>query len=390
MLSDRMKILCDDYTDMSFVYSILCMKSSNYYGRIKYLVDFPVILISASLSIINSNLRSDNENDIKILRYLNISLNILSTVLIAINTIFKINEKKLIFKILSDKFTKISHRIEEHKILNKIDKHFISNTINSYETIVEGLEFDFPEHIKRSVRTQFKEIKTLPPIINNIKKLPKYRDIELLGIRSGNTSPDNVRNISLTNYIDNLINNNDEEQENISIDTLINDKINSKRNSDEENNFKRINSKRNSDEDNYDNIHRANSNEDDNIYQKRRFKIDDPKNVSFNSNSILKDFNRTLSTVSYKDRENIKKTKQEQKQEQEQEHKQKQEQEQEQEQEHKQVQDQVQDQVQIQDQELEINNKDNIPPKYDIINTYNYNKYSNTSSNLDLLHNKYS
>ena len=190
VLTDKQKILIDDYNDMAFVYSILCLRTSNYFGRLKYITDLPIIISSATISIINSNLQENVEG----LKIANISFNILTAVLISINNFSKISEKRQIFKLLSDKFSKLSHKIEEKKIMNKIDMDFISNVINQYETAVESIDFDFPESIKKAVRDEYKTQRTLPPVINNCKKLMEFRDIELTGMKSENTTGNNSPN----------------------------------------------------------------------------------------------------------------------------------------------------------------------------------------------------
>lgn len=189
VLTDKQKILLDDYNDLCFVYSILCLRTCNFYSKLKVIIDIPIIILSASLSIINSNFRDCDP----IIKIVNIICNVVIVTLFATNNLFKINEKKTNFKILHDKFTKLSHKIEEKKILNKIDAEFISSVILQYESITETIEHDFPDKIKRQVREEYKTQRTLPPIINHIKKLMENRDIELLGITSssntGNNSP---------------------------------------------------------------------------------------------------------------------------------------------------------------------------------------------------------
>ena len=83
------------------------------------------------------------------------------------------------------------------------------NIINQYETAIEGLNYDFPEHVKKSVRNEYKTHRTLPPIINNVKKLIEYRDIELSGITTGNNTPSNnyvpmKSSISYDSLVDNI------------------------------------------------------------------------------------------------------------------------------------------------------------------------------------------
>lgn len=192
VLTDRQKILIDDYNDMAMIYSILCLKTSNYYGKLKYLVDIPVIIISASMSLINSKF-----DEGYVLQVSNIVCNILIVTLLSINNFMKISEKRQMFKVWNDRFARLSHKIEEKKLMNKIDEDFISNIIAQYENLVEGIDVDLPDFIKQSVRNEYKEKKSLPIIINNVHKLMENRDIELLGIHSGNNSPTNNERVPL-------------------------------------------------------------------------------------------------------------------------------------------------------------------------------------------------
>lgn len=210
VLSDRQMILLDDYNDMSFVYSIMCERTYNFYRNLKFFLDMPILITSCTMSIINSNVK-----DQEFLKIANIVCNILIGFFLATNNFLKIGEKKQNFKMLGRRFTDISNRIEEYKILNKISKEFVNNTILQYDSVISNIEFEFPEFIKQKTREQFKLKRTLPPIINNIKKLMENRDIELTGYKSpcntGNNSPSSknvvpMRTQSTSSYqmIDNI------------------------------------------------------------------------------------------------------------------------------------------------------------------------------------------
>ena len=111
---------------------MLCELSFNYYSWLYQLILFPTILSSSILTILNTS--EINENIMKII---NITINGINTVLLAINSTFKFNDRFNHFKTMRIKFNALNHKIESLINKNKID---ITNTINIDDIINE---FDY-------------------------------------------------------------------------------------------------------------------------------------------------------------------------------------------------------------------------------------------------------
>lgn len=159
--------ILDKYQDNSFIYSVLCSKSSRHFNFMKYLFMIPLIIISSVMSVINSNI--DDSNVIKIL---NTIVNIVTALMLSLNNIFLFEARANEFKSLSSKFAKLSHSIES-KLLDpevEISNDFIHSIIDSYDLIVESIDFDIPNFILKSVHNKYKTLKSLPIICNGIPK----------------------------------------------------------------------------------------------------------------------------------------------------------------------------------------------------------------------------
>jgi hypothetical protein len=76
--------LINEYFDKSYITSILCELSYSYYSFLYQMLIFPTILSSSVLTVLNSS--SIDENAVKII---NITINGMNTVLLAINSNFK-------------------------------------------------------------------------------------------------------------------------------------------------------------------------------------------------------------------------------------------------------------------------------------------------------------
>lgn len=162
----------DDYADRIFIYTVLLHQSSVYYNRLKTAFKIPLILISSGMSIVNSNFNLDNE----IIRILNITLNITTALILSLIGTLKIEEHASLFSSTEKKFFKLGSLIE-HRLIDEeeINSDFVNSIIDQYNSIVEGLDYEIPNFICKRVRAQYAGKKTLPLIINGIKKEEIYR-----------------------------------------------------------------------------------------------------------------------------------------------------------------------------------------------------------------------
>ena len=177
--------LLEDYRDKCYVSNILCQLSSEHYGRFKNIFSIPLLLSSSVMTILNS---SDIPSyDMKIA---NIVLNGCTVLLIALMNNFKFVEKQNSFRSIGIKFIKLTHSIEDKLTydINDVSSDVINNFIKEYDTLNEILEFGFPESIKNSVKKEYKDIKTLPNVLNCVStfKSPILKSISIANAPYGN------------------------------------------------------------------------------------------------------------------------------------------------------------------------------------------------------------
>ena len=191
MTKHDIKIIIDDYIDMIYIYEIICNETFTYYNNLKFCFEFPIIFINVIMTVINSTI-----DDMYIIKYSNIFLNVSTMLLVSLSNYLKINEKCEILKINRDKFIKLYNMIEKKKYTDDITVDFIDSIISNYDSITDNINFTFPPFILNRVRANYAEKKTLPLFINGIKKLDMYR------YENGIITPsayDNNNNVFLNN-----------------------------------------------------------------------------------------------------------------------------------------------------------------------------------------------
>jgi len=146
--------ICKEYRDRCYINSLLCEASYNFYNMINNIFLFPTILGSSILTCLNSS----NVETEKI-KYINIFINGAITIILAITTQYKINDRITTFKTYQSKFIKLTHLIEG--IIN-ISKDNISNEelmtyINKYDNLIDELNFSYPSHIKKKIIKKYEK-----------------------------------------------------------------------------------------------------------------------------------------------------------------------------------------------------------------------------------------
>ena len=159
--SQNIKTL-QDYRDKSYVLSILYERHSGFYNFIKNIINIPLILISSSMSIINSNFEPQE------LKIINIIVNCIVALLLSMMNNFKIDIKAQTFHNLSMKMNRLCHKIENELTdnIDDISPDAIVNYINEYDNLNETLEFGLIDYINNKVKLIYKDIKTLPNCLN--------------------------------------------------------------------------------------------------------------------------------------------------------------------------------------------------------------------------------
>lgn len=150
--------LLNSLIDKSYITTFLCELSHNFYSTIYNISLAPTILGSSILTILNSS-----EIDNHYMKIINISLNGLNTVILALMSSYKINDRINTFKTLKIKFNKLNHILES--IRNKggeIDIAIINNMVDEYDKLYEDIIYPFPNHIRKKVIKKFGGKKVLP------------------------------------------------------------------------------------------------------------------------------------------------------------------------------------------------------------------------------------
>ena len=185
--------LLEDYIDRCYIMTIMCDQCSNYYTRLKYMFQVPIIISSSTMTIVNSNTNIKNNYIVNIF---NITINVLITVLIALQSTFMITEKAYQFKLNAAKFSKLEHFIENKIISLTPTTEFIENITLQYGSHMDDIDYVIPEYIKRDMRIKFEGKRRLPFMINinehnehneaNETKCKYYVNADFVGI-SNNT-----------------------------------------------------------------------------------------------------------------------------------------------------------------------------------------------------------
>ena len=152
--------LINEYYDKSFITSLLCELSYGFYSFLYQCIIFPTILSSSILTVLNSS-----EIDKDIIKIINIIVNGIKTILLAINSNFKLNDRYNHFRTMKIKFTALNHRIESDKNKKINDPNYVINVdeiITIFDGLYNDLSYQFPTHIKDKIIKKYGNIKKLP------------------------------------------------------------------------------------------------------------------------------------------------------------------------------------------------------------------------------------
>jgi hypothetical protein len=152
--------LINEYYDKSFISSLLCELSYGFYSFLYQCIIFPTILSSSILTVLNSS-----EIDKDIIKIINIVVNGINTILLAINSNFKLNDRYNHFRSMKIKFNALNHRIESDKNKKLNDSTFIINVdeiITTFDNLYNDLSYQFPTHIKDKIIKKYGAYKKLP------------------------------------------------------------------------------------------------------------------------------------------------------------------------------------------------------------------------------------
>lgn len=163
VLSNKQIELLQSYRDMAYVSNTLSEHSSNYYLKLKNIINFPLIVSSSAMTILNSSTFSAEEMKIP-----NIIINACTTLLLSLMNNFKFVEKTNNFKSVAIKFNKLTHAIE-NKLTNEMDTitiEQINTFILEYDNLNEQLDYPYPQFIRKKIKGRYVGKRTLPSILN--------------------------------------------------------------------------------------------------------------------------------------------------------------------------------------------------------------------------------
>lgn len=162
MINETQKDLLQSYKEKSFVMMLLCEQSYNQNVFIKNIINIPLILVNTAMTVLNSAIF--DANDMKIP---NILLNSTTGIIIGLISSFKIYEKIQSFHQLQGKFNKLSSSIETKMIKEEeISDEDIKNIIETYDNLVDSIDYPISENIKSRVKKQFIEKINLPSMLS--------------------------------------------------------------------------------------------------------------------------------------------------------------------------------------------------------------------------------
>lgn len=153
-------LILKEYSDRCYITYILCDLSYNFYSNIYNVCMLPTILGSSVLTILNSS-----EIDNEILKKINISVNGLNAIVLALVNSYRLNDRMNTFNNSKIKFNKLNHLIESiltKNSNNEIGKDIIENIITDYDKLYEDLTYQFPNSIRKKVIKKWGGIKKLP------------------------------------------------------------------------------------------------------------------------------------------------------------------------------------------------------------------------------------
>ena len=118
----------------------------------------PTILGSSLLTVMNSA-----DIDVNKMKIINITLNGLNTLILAISSNYKLIDRINNYKNNRTKLIKLQHSIESYIMkTEEVQPDLLETFINEYDKIYDELVFGFPSHIKAKVIKKYQGKKALP------------------------------------------------------------------------------------------------------------------------------------------------------------------------------------------------------------------------------------
>lgn len=155
--------------ERSEVMSLLLSRSNGYYNTIKKIFQYPLILITSSLVVVNSYFQKEQEH----LKEINIALNASNIFLLAVLEKMKIDTKLENFSNKSFEFLELAHTIDAEMFncsfeTGNIEFSKVQNYQEKYDALMKNTLVDeIPEYLKRRIKNEY-ETFHLPLILGKI------------------------------------------------------------------------------------------------------------------------------------------------------------------------------------------------------------------------------
>ena len=148
----------NSYLDKCFCSAILCDYHYQFYNKINMIVMLPTILGSAILTCLNSA-----DIPVDVIKWINISINGLNTLIIALTTNYKLNDRLTTYKTLYNKYQKLSHKIETTiNNSNQITDKVLDEIINEYDVLQNDNDYGFLSSYKKMIVKKYGSTKQMP------------------------------------------------------------------------------------------------------------------------------------------------------------------------------------------------------------------------------------
>jgi hypothetical protein len=131
--------------DRSECLTLLSTRASSFWSRINFVLNFPLVITSSAMCIINSI--SDDGNQVKIP---NIVVNAISVLMMSIINNIKAGEKYDNFKRLSQLFLELAQEIDSIEG-DQIDIDKYNMLVLKYDNLIRSCDF---EHIPANIKTE--------------------------------------------------------------------------------------------------------------------------------------------------------------------------------------------------------------------------------------------
>jgi hypothetical protein len=158
MNTDKKISILKEYLDKSFISAVLCQYHYEFYNKINYITMLPLILGSSVLTVLNTSTLNE-----EIMKYINISVNGLNTVIMALITNYKLNDRLTTYKTLYNKYQKLSHKIESNiNNSSEITDRILDDIVSEYDNLQNDNDYGFLSSYKNKVIDRYAKTRHLP------------------------------------------------------------------------------------------------------------------------------------------------------------------------------------------------------------------------------------